>query len=389
MSMRIKLLFLLCILLSACGNHKEQNMARVLTIDPEIADERSIDMTGRVDSVRFIQLETSPDNLIGMVTTVFFVADKIVVADKRFGRVYLFDTTGKFLSQIGYRGRGPKEYIDMSSVMVNEKERTVIIYDAINKRILAYAVDGGEFRYAIDDFTPENGFIREMTVLPDGNFLCASFDMTPTRIDEKYTGLWMADPQGNFIKNFFPNLVTYPFMLTPANSYFQVLKGGGIGIRYGIHNDLYHFESDSVFLYMQYEIKNDKLPLLAGREQSGDIAITWSTSSQEKGDYIVTKWLSDRNTEFFTVYSLEEEELMTGQVLDYSGTGLPIVSHWFIDSNDPNVLMSALNGVKVHSTLNDPQTPEIAKETLRTFTEGMTEEDILNMNPILQLVYLK
>lgn len=53
--------------------------------------------------------------------------------------------TGKFLHDIGYRGRGPREYLNTYSSFIDEKSNTVYLLPWDATSVLAYSLDTGDF----------------------------------------------------------------------------------------------------------------------------------------------------------------------------------------------------------------------------------------------------
>lgn len=69
-----------------------------------------------VDTIELIPLETTEKNLIGEVNRIVFDDNKYYVRSTNSmqnGKLFVFDKDGKFLQQIGRKGGGPDEYIEM------------------------------------------------------------------------------------------------------------------------------------------------------------------------------------------------------------------------------------------------------------------------------------
>ncbi|MDR0765572.1 MAG: hypothetical protein LBF09_01370, partial [Odoribacteraceae bacterium] len=60
-----------------------------------------------------------------------------------------------------------------------------------------------------------------------------------------------------------------------------------------------------------------------------------------------------------------------------------------IDSNAPDVLLTAVSGEDVLDFLNDDEAPRDTKKRLRKIIAGMNKTEIAEMNPVLQLLYIK
>lgn len=91
-------------------------------------------ITEFVDSAYFVQL--SSDELIGNITKLQIFEDRIYVLD-RFSakKVFIFDRQGKLLKVIDDQGGGPKEYIHLGDMHINEDTRELIIADVTGKYV--------------------------------------------------------------------------------------------------------------------------------------------------------------------------------------------------------------------------------------------------------------
>lgn len=91
-------------------------------------------ITEFVDSAYFVQL--SSDELIGNITKLQIFEDRIYVLD-RFSakKVFIFDMQGKLLKVIDDQGGGPKEYIHLGDMHINEDTRELIIADVTGKYV--------------------------------------------------------------------------------------------------------------------------------------------------------------------------------------------------------------------------------------------------------------
>src|SRR5699024_7401469 len=85
----------------------------VITVKiPENVTKTGIDLDRILDSSYYIPLETTKDNLIGNVDKILFSDDRIIIVE-RFQRhaAFIFSNKGKFINQIGVKGKGPHEYM--------------------------------------------------------------------------------------------------------------------------------------------------------------------------------------------------------------------------------------------------------------------------------------
>lgn len=95
----------------------------------------------RIDSCRFIQLETRPECFIGEVKKVHISGGRIFVSDYN-NKLFVFDSDGRFLNTIGAIGPGPGEMLSFIDFYVNEDAGYVGIFDILRMKVCRYSFDG-------------------------------------------------------------------------------------------------------------------------------------------------------------------------------------------------------------------------------------------------------
>lgn len=142
---------ILLFILGSCNLHSNKVDApnlETITIPADISGKKLM-MSEIYDSLQYVPLETTDENLIGEVQKFIPLQDKYVIVDKVNAKaVYVFDHDGKFLNQIGQRGAGAGEYVKMSSAAVDEIGNRVFIYDSALKSLIIYDLRG-EFKEKI------------------------------------------------------------------------------------------------------------------------------------------------------------------------------------------------------------------------------------------------
>ena len=83
---------------------------------------------------------TRPEYQIGMVSDMEVYKGRIYIVDKKFSRVAVFDTTGKYIMDIGAPGQAPGEYINLSNIFI--RNDTLFIQDNGNSRISLFRISG-------------------------------------------------------------------------------------------------------------------------------------------------------------------------------------------------------------------------------------------------------
>jgi hypothetical protein len=380
---------LLIIFFAGCKGKKEEiSKDNIINIVIDTDNSKKADISEYIDSVRYIKLQTTDDNLISFIQKIFFLDDKIIVTDGQGRQILIFDEKGHFLNKIKKSGRGPGEYVAMRASLFDCASRSIIIYDGALFKMLFYTLDG-KFIKEISKFN-DNALIRDMINLPNGNFLCYTYDLTPKDVGEKASGLWEVDSSGNFVRSFFTIEELYPVLYNTSNSQFTLLPGGTISIKDAVWSHIYHFDDgDSLKKYISYEIKGNILNSLKGVSFSTENYIT-SWTSQDKGNFVFTLWTNFKER-FFTVYSKKDGKNILIYPEKMFWTERKIVEPAginFINSNNPNILVSAIIGDDIVDFLKDNNASAEIKNELQELIKGMSEAEITDMNPVLQILYV-
>jgi hypothetical protein len=339
--------------------------------------------------VQFIKLQTTDDNLIGGINNLFFFDNRIVVVDKKEHQVLIFDDEGNFKNSIKRRGQGPGEYVSMSTVLFDPKEGNIIVHDARLFKMLFFSMEGRLIR-EIPNFC-KNTIIRDIINLPDGNFLCYTHDYTLEKVGHKASGLWEVDSLGNYIQSFFCYKTLYPAIFNYSNSYFTRLSENVIGLRDALTNDVYHIENGKLHTHISYKISSYDRNKYAGNTYT-DEKITTSLTHQDKGNYIFTEW-TDLDNIFYTVHSKKDFDktylIYPAKNLFSDRKVIEPLNFGFIDSNNYEALIAALSGASLLDFMKYNQASDEIKDKIQNIITDMSEDEIEDMNPILQLLYIK
>jgi len=86
-----------------------------------------------IDSVSFVKLETTDENLIGHINYLLFTKDNIIAVDRGNSKtVTVYDKQGRFLNKISRLGQAPDEYAFLSYVTLTPDSSQVVIMDTGN-----------------------------------------------------------------------------------------------------------------------------------------------------------------------------------------------------------------------------------------------------------------
>ena len=133
-----------------------------------------------VTKASYVKLETTRDNLIGRISQLLFVADKIIVVDARRSKtITVYDEKGHYLNRIGSLGQGPHEYGSLDDVMLTPDKKMLAITDLGHDCIKYYDFNGDYIKsvkipywFCNCEFLTDNilaGYYLSGIVLPGGN----------------------------------------------------------------------------------------------------------------------------------------------------------------------------------------------------------------------------
>lgn len=141
--MKTTIISIFFLLLLSC-NQKQKEMQVVanetIIIDPD-KYEKNNDLSSILqDSIKIIQLETTDECLIGEVTKVELKNEEIFISDRINQKIFIFNSNGKYLKNIGKSGNGPGEIRSLGDfTFIGD---SLFIQDGYGKKYLIYSTNG-------------------------------------------------------------------------------------------------------------------------------------------------------------------------------------------------------------------------------------------------------
>jgi len=246
---------LILLLFSCTGKQNEVNELTSIAVLSAFENTQDTYLSTFVDSVDYVQLESSEKSLINLQPMIELTEDLIIVRNWVRGEAPLllvFDRkTGKFLREIGRRGRGPDEYSSVPESYFSQKQEILYTLGS-NDNILTYNLQGD----IKDNFKIPEQFHTDIEGLPDA-IASASFE---TYLDSNTFVSYVHNYSGNEKKKIilfskdtiikiFPNYLSWE--RTPSRNIIVVSP-----IFYHSDNRLFFKEpfNDTLF-----EVKNNEL----------------------------------------------------------------------------------------------------------------------------------
>lgn len=203
--MSIRVVFLFILICFSCQNIPEGTLIDLSDTSPAIY------YSDFIDSVSYVKLNTNDSCLISEIEYMFVDSNYCIIKDQGGDGVFIF-YQNQLIGHLNNFGRGPREFVKVSHLCIDRHFNQICIHDDISKKVLKYTYNG-EF---IKEY-PFSAIIRDFTITDDKKFIC----IVPYYIPEVKCGVWLADSNGNYLKNLYEVSKNDQFNLSSVPSYFQ------------------------------------------------------------------------------------------------------------------------------------------------------------------------
>lgn len=134
----VLVLMAICALVS-CKERGENSDCRKIVLNPNSVEEKMY-LSEIVDSVILIPLETTEECVIDRAKSLIIKDKYIYIMDVGQDIVFVFNKSGKFISKLDKKGRGPHEYSDLSGMFIDDAEKNItVINSSKNTQLLTYS----------------------------------------------------------------------------------------------------------------------------------------------------------------------------------------------------------------------------------------------------------
>ena len=236
-SIRLFIRIFICTLTLLSCNKKEPKDNKLKTI---IFRDQYVDLIDKFD-FKFIPLETKEEALISLINYIQLVDDKLFILDAyKKEEVLVFDTSGHYLSKISNKGEGPKEYVSLSGMHINQKNKSLILSDYKNK-LLFYDLDSCKLQKTLHSSLCGNDFIQ----LNENRFVFTSI--------KGFEQLGKNKKQYVLITDSTEKMINYGYPLPFYANYSSTLSGSKF---YSVNKDTFIYHN----LFPEiYKIKSDRI----------------------------------------------------------------------------------------------------------------------------------
>lgn len=190
------------IIITSCNNSKNPSAADnkviksivlpyLIDIEKNLSEAKSISLSSIGKQLEYIPLETNPNCMIQSIQHITFSEEFMFIAD--YTKILQFDRKGKFLRQIGANGRGPGEYLGITGLCIDPKNKKIFVnvcsngceileYDFNGSFIKSFNLPWRSYQFIVYDTT---GFIFHFTYDNDStayskyNFYITDHELNP------------------------------------------------------------------------------------------------------------------------------------------------------------------------------------------------------------------
>ena len=261
-----------------CINNDAQHISYTISLEKEIDNFKPADLKEIGSTVSYIPLETSENCLLKDKLKIVITDTHIAVCD--WDKVLLFDTSGRFITEIGKRGQGPEEYIQLDDFCFSLDGRSIYLSTAYDNKFKEYDVEGKFLR----SFTLESGYSRVLP-LKDDLFVfhpANTPSLFPQQPDDSQYSLVIIDSQNN-IKKMYKNhhklAPTTRFVMYAGLDAFYFHKGN---MRFKEHGT----KADTLFTVTEKELIPYALFHMGRKQMPADISVP---ASARRADNTIDK----------------------------------------------------------------------------------------------------
>ena len=406
-------------LLSSCSNkqaHKQSQEENVqqeksfytidLSKDFSGSDNQTLLLSDIVEDVEYVKLETTDDCLVAGSVRGFITNDDIYTLNKYSDEKLLrFDRkTGKFISQIGSIGQGPKEMIDPGFVFA--KDSLVYVSSSISNKVYVYTNENQFVRsvpFCKDRSSSEDGAGQTISVIDHQYIVRHPGQLQASFNCNQYIAADVIDMNSNRLFAMRDTSDVYGIMLTldwdPIRWYYK----GNINFYNEPDRTVYAVTKDSIIPRYHFNLGDNKWPVMDGKLTKEFIKHIKFKSFRETEDYLYLYW-NQSEKGYFARFNKKTETLdvqeqakfwgrfwhlgVPGLKNDINGCNRSVDFIGLMDEQSSIVQMFSASGkedyIKVLKESQDVKFPEKRQQLLKLLEE-MGEED----NQILAIYKLK
>ena len=371
------------------------------------SDNQTLLLSDIVEDVEYVKLETTDDCLVASSVSIFATDEDIYVLNKNYTneKLFRFDRkTGKFISQIGSIGQGPKEMIQPCFVFA--KDSLVYVSSTNSDKVYVYTNENQFVRsvpFSKDRSSFEDGVGETISVI-DHQYIVRHPGQLQSKLNyNQYIATDVIDMNSNRLFAMRDTSDVYGIMLKldwdPVRWYYK----GNINFYNEPDRTVYAVTKDSIIPRYHFNLGDNKFPITTERLTKEFFKYIKFKSFRETEDYLYLYWNQSQKG-YFARFNKKTETLdiqeqdkfwgagwhlgVPGLKNDINGCNRSVDFIGLMDEQSSIVQMFSASGkedyIKVLKESQDVKFPEKRQQLLKLLEE-MGEED----NQILAIYKLK
>ncbi len=220
------IIYLLSFCTISCHNHKKEESEIDQTECVSLKIRGDLNKLLQVDSIfseiKVIPLETNNNCLITEIVKIDFFGDLLFVHDAK-NKLFVFDTEGRFMYEVGKQGRGPGEVLDLRDFDIDLNGN---IYILDFQKIHIFKIDGT----FINKIPISSSFAKDQYLIPlqiiqlyGGNFFIGNASGVNINSDVERYSLYELTRDGVFINKYLPINYMYASNLNQFKRYKNII----------------------------------------------------------------------------------------------------------------------------------------------------------------------
>ncbi len=213
-----------------------------------------------VNNVRAVVLEETEHSIIGHIDKMMYDRGRFYVLDRKMNKgIYVFNSEGSFLFNIGRVGRGHGEYIEPTDFVI--ADTLVLVLDEFGKKFVRYGLDGvyrGQKRL--------NAVFTNIACTENGRLIMAKAGDNSNQNELRDYELFQIDIEGNILRKYYKN--EYSMNFSAGNE--LVAFGDKIYYARALRPGVCEVDTSGFRMKYAFDFGNKNLPLDYERQSSGD-----------------------------------------------------------------------------------------------------------------------
>lgn len=227
----------------------------------EATDKSGVDVPADiVNNVRAVVLEETEHSIIGHIDKMIYDGGRFYVLDRKMNKgIYVFNSDGRFLFNIGRVGRGHGEYIEPTDFVI--ADTLVLVLDEFGKKFVRYGLDGvyrGQKRL--------NAVFTNIACTENGRLIMAKAGDNSNQNELRDYELFQIDIEGNILRKYYKN--EYSMNFSAGNE--LVASGDKIYYARALRPGVCEVDTSGFRMKYAFDFGNKNLPLDYERQSSGD-----------------------------------------------------------------------------------------------------------------------